>query len=58
MDDDRDYNNYKPFRTKSQKEMARNKAYKDEWGHWYSPAPVSYHPVRRDLLPKKKEPKS
>jgi len=51
----RDYNNYKLYRTKAQKELACITAVKDEYGHWHSSAPVSYHPVRRDLLKREAE---
>ena len=47
---DRDYNNYKPYRTKEQKKLARASASKDEQGHWHSGAPVSFHPVKKELL--------
>ena len=47
---DRDYNNRKPYRTKAQKELARKTAKKDAQGHWHSDAPVSYHPIKRDLM--------
>jgi hypothetical protein len=47
---ERDYNNYKPYRTKAQKEVARKTATKDVNGHWHSNAPVSFHPVKKDLL--------
>ena len=47
---DRDYNNYKPYRTKAQKKLARETAWQDDQGHWHSNAPVSFHPVRKDLL--------
>ena len=52
---DRDYNNYKPYRTKAQKELARKTAYKTEKGHWKSDAPVSKHPVKKELLRKPKD---
>ena len=51
---DRDYNNYKPYRNKAQKAEAKATAYKDVSGHWRSKAPVSFHSVRRDLLRKQK----
>jgi endonuclease YncB( thermonuclease family) len=47
---DRDYNNYKPYRTKAQKAEAKATAYKTKQGHWKSDAPVSRHPVRKELL--------
>lgn len=47
---ERDYNNYKPYRTKAQKKLARETAKKDEQGHWHSSAPVSYHKKRRRCL--------
>lgn len=49
---DRDYNNYKPYRTKAQKKVARETAYKGKDGHWHSDAPVSYHHVKKELLKK------
>ena len=39
---ERDYNNYKPYRTKAQKAEARRTARKVN-GTWVSNAPVSYH---------------
>ena len=38
----RDYNNYKPYRTKEQKKEARRTAYKKN-GTWVSNAPKNYH---------------
>lgn len=46
---DIDRNNYKTFRTKTQKAEARRTA-KLVNGTWVSSAPVSYQPVRKDLL--------
>ena len=39
--------NKKPYRTKAQKAVAREKAYKSIDGAWRSSAPVSYHPTPR-----------
>ena len=38
-----DYNNYKPYRTKAQKKLARQTARKCADGTYRSDAPVSYH---------------
>ncbi len=38
-----DGQNRKPYRSKAQKTLAKEKAYKTEDGHYQSPAPVSYH---------------
>ena len=38
-----DMNNYKPYRTKVQKEEARRTAIKGKDGTWRSNASVSYH---------------
>jgi hypothetical protein len=43
----RDYNNYKPFRTKEQKKLARETAVKCKDGAWRSNAPVSYHATKQ-----------
>jgi len=43
MTKERDYNNYKPYRTKAQKAEARRLVRKDKDGAWKSSAPVSYH---------------
>ena len=42
VDEDRNYNNRKPYRTKEQKIEARRTAYKQN-GTWKSNAPMSYH---------------
>lgn len=39
----RDMKNRKPFRTKRQKQAARDMAVKCQDGAWRSAAPVSYH---------------
>lgn len=39
------YWNRKPYRTKAQKVVARERAYKCEDGAWRSPAPFSMHPA-------------
>lgn len=39
----RDMSNRKPYRTKKQKEVARDMAWRHN-GTWVSSAPVSYHP--------------
>ena len=49
---ERDYNNYKPYRTKAQKKLAKEMAYQDKQGHWHSKAPVSFHPVKKELIKK------
>jgi hypothetical protein len=38
-----DLNNYKPYRTKAQKQIARQTAVKCKDGTWRTNAPVSYH---------------
>jgi hypothetical protein len=38
-----DATNRKPYRTKAQKAQARAQAYRDKYGVWHSPAPVSFH---------------
>jgi len=43
---DRDYNNYKPYRTRAQKAEARRTARKCADGTWRSSAPVSHHKTR------------
>lgn len=48
-----DTNNYKPYRTKEQKALARKTAVKCEDGTWRSTAPVSYHHIKNELLGKK-----
>ena len=51
MSDNRDYNNYKPFRTRANKELAKKRARKNKEGHWECPdVPVHYHPVKKELL--------
>lgn len=47
----RDFNNYKPYRTAAQKAESRATAHKKN-GTWVSSAPVSRHPIRKDLLGK------
>lgn len=42
----RDYNNYKPYRTKAQKAEARKTTKKCADGTYRSNAPVSYHKVK------------
>lgn len=51
---DRDYNNYKPFRTYSQKAEARRTARKVN-GTWISNAPVSTHPILQQLIPSERK---
>ena len=41
--DNRDMNNYKPYRTKEQKKQARATARKCNDGTWRSTAPKSWH---------------
>jgi hypothetical protein len=43
MTDTRDMANYKPYRTKAQKKIARETARLCKDGTWRSDAPVSYH---------------
>ncbi len=42
-----DMENKKPYRTKSQKENAKQQARKDDDGTYRSTAPVSYHNTRK-----------
>lgn len=46
MTDTRDMANYKPYRTKAQKKIARESARLCKDGTWRSDAPVSYHKRR------------
>jgi hypothetical protein len=41
----RSMDNMKPYRTKEQKKLAREKAYKGKDGAWHSNVDVSYHGV-------------
>lgn len=43
-----DMTNRKPYRTKSQKRLAKATAYKAKDGAWRSTAPVSYHPEKKE----------
>lgn len=47
--------NYKPYRTKAQKEEARRTARKCEDGAWRSNAPVSYHSEREKQVKQEEE---
>ena len=47
---ERDYNNYKPYRTKAQKELAKKTAVKNDKGHWHSNVPVSYHKIKKEFI--------
>lgn len=46
----RDMNNYKPYRTKAQKKLARETAVKCVDGTWRSKTPVSYHARKANLV--------